>query len=51
VPPAALLLFGAKPAELDVEFAKQSGRVELAGGVRVLAKPVRRRPLHYSHRA
>ena len=43
VPAAALLLFGATPAELDVERAKQSGRVDLAAGimsaVRVRAAP------------
>lgn len=36
---AALLLFGATPAELDVERVKTCGRVELAGGVRVRASP------------
>ena len=40
VPPAALLLFGATPSELDVERVKQSGRVDLAGGsVRVRVSP------------
>ena len=39
VPPAALLLFGATPSELDVERVKQTGRVELGGGVRVRASP------------
>lgn len=37
VSPAALLLFGATPAELDVGRAKECGRAELAGGVRVSA--------------
>ena len=39
LPPAALLLFGATPTELDVERVKQSGRVDLAGGLRVRVKP------------
>ena len=40
VPASAVLLFGAKPIELDVERVKQSGRVELGGGgVRIRAKP------------
>lgn len=39
VPPAALLLFGATPSELVVERVKQTGRVELGGGVRVRASP------------
>ena len=39
VPAAALLLHGATPAELDVERVKQSGRVELGGGVRVRVAP------------
>ncbi len=39
VPPPALLLFGATPSELDVERVKQSGRVDLAGGVRMRVSP------------
>lgn len=39
VPPAALLLFGATALELDIERVKQSGRVELGGGVRVRVSP------------
>ena len=40
VPAAAILLFGAQPHELDVERAKQSGRVECAGGgLRIRASP------------
>ena len=40
VPASAVLLFGAKPNELDVEKAKQSGRVECAGGgLRIRASP------------
>ena len=39
VPSAALLLLGATPVELDVEKVKQSGRVDLACGVRVRVSP------------
>jgi len=39
VPAAALLLFAAKPVELDVERVKQSGRLDLAGGLRVRVSP------------
>jgi hypothetical protein len=39
VPPAALLLFGAQPDDVDVERVKQSGRVDLAGGLRVRISP------------
>ena len=35
VPPAALLLFGASPTEIDVERVKQCGRVDLRSGARV----------------
>ena len=35
VPPAALLLFGASPSEIDVERVKQCGRVDLSSGARV----------------
>ena len=34
VPPAALLLFGASPAEIDVGRVKQCGRVDLRSGAR-----------------
>ena len=39
VPPAALLLFGAAPHELDVERVKSCGRCDLAAGARVRVSP------------